>query len=240
MFCVCILLFALPPAIPAAHSCVFVPQRVYPHRPAEGPSDEFQVFLNEVQAGNSSDHVREGVEVVGPANTDLTGWTIQRLLVQREGAVQLQMGMQEDDLYAEQLQTRMQEARAGGVFFLGGILDDEGNGFGAKWFDLELEYDLDPIVTKVMYLMDSTGKPRDIVAYSGMKCRSRLHVAAYACMPAQDRSSKSTSARTIPELGATSPRSVKVSVAQSLISHGRKCWGPRPAAVLTTAKRLIL
>ncbi len=66
------------------------------------------VFINELHYDNESTDVNEGVEIAGPAGTDLSGWTVE-FYNGSNGTV-----------YA--------------TLNLSGTIDDEGSGFGSVWF----------------------------------------------------------------------------------------------------------
>jgi hypothetical protein len=66
------------------------------------------VFINEIHYDNSGADTGEGFEIAGPANTDLTGWSVE--------------------LYNGSNGTLY------GIVSLSGSIDDEGTGYGALWF----------------------------------------------------------------------------------------------------------
>jgi len=66
------------------------------------------VFINEIHYDNASGDVNEGVEIAGPAGTDLTGWSIE--------------------LY------NGNNSLSYGAISLSGAIPDQQNGFGAIWF----------------------------------------------------------------------------------------------------------
>ncbi len=70
------------------------------------------VWINEIQYDNSSTDTGEGVEIAGPAGTDLTGWTVE--------------------LYCGTGSCTY------GTIALSGTIDDEENGYGALWFAADL------------------------------------------------------------------------------------------------------
>ena len=110
--------------------------------------------MNEIHYWNNGTDVQEGVEVVGPANTDLLGWTVQRITFQSLRP------------FASAV-AQPAEIRDGGPRFLRGILEDEGRGFGAKWFDMTLENGKNRNF-KAVALVDRKGSVRDLVSYTGM------------------------------------------------------------------------
>ncbi len=68
------------------------------------------VFINEIHYDNAGTDADEGVEIAGPAGTDLTGWTIEKY----NGSNNLSYGTEN----------------------LSGSIPDEGSGYGAVWFPI--------------------------------------------------------------------------------------------------------
>ena len=77
-----------------------------------------QVFINEFHYDNVSTDVNEGVEIAGPANSDLSAYRI----VFYNGNTSAG-GIFQGPVYK--------------TFDLNGMIDDEGNGGGAVWFDIK-------------------------------------------------------------------------------------------------------
>ncbi|PHS60624.1 MAG: hypothetical protein COB12_12935 [Flavobacterium sp.] len=75
------------------------------------PSTGIEVFINEFHYNNPGADIGEFIEIAGPAGTDLSGWAIWKY-----------NGNNGQNYNGEQLLT--------------GVIDDEGNGFGALSFDV--------------------------------------------------------------------------------------------------------
>ncbi|MPZ51679.1 MAG: ExeM/NucH family extracellular endonuclease [Acidimicrobiia bacterium] len=82
--------------------------------PAEAvPGNDSEVFINEIHYDNDGEDVDEGFEIAGPAGTDLAGWSAY--------AYNGSNGAIYDDMP------------------LSGVIDDEGDGFGALSFEMVLQ-----------------------------------------------------------------------------------------------------
>ncbi len=99
------------------------------------------VFINELHYVNSGTDVNEGIEVFGPANVDLNGYQIH-FYKHKTGGTNLQTFYK--------------------MINLSGIVDDEGNGYGAIWFDVPDIYDQ---VGAVCLYNSNTGKIVQFLSY---------------------------------------------------------------------------
>jgi len=83
--------------------------------PPSAPPSPSAVFINEIHYDNKGGDTQEGVEIAGPAHTDLSGW---KVLVYSGDT-----GGPGTDNSGNSLDIQ-----------LSGVIDDEGDGFGAVWF----------------------------------------------------------------------------------------------------------
>lgn len=96
------------------------------------------VFINEIHYDNSGSDSNEGIEIAGPAGTDLTGWIV-----------------------------RLYNGNGGGVYstaVLSGVIDDEGAGFGALNF---LKSEIQNGAPDGLALIDNTGTVIQFLSYEG-------------------------------------------------------------------------
>lgn len=100
------------------------------------------VFINEIHYDDDSTDANEGVEIAGPAGTDLTGWT----LALYNGAV----------LYA-----------SNGTIALGGVIPNEEAGLGTLWFGLPVN-GLQNGPADGIALVDNTSTVVQFLSYEGV------------------------------------------------------------------------
>ena len=97
----------------------------------------FLAWINEFHYDNDGTDVDEGVEVAGPAGTDLTGWVLQNY--DGVGSVV-------------------------GTVPLAGVLPDLGSGFGVAWFPFPALRNTGPAA---IALIDDTGAVLEFIGYEG-------------------------------------------------------------------------
>ena len=96
------------------------------------------VFINEIHYDNTSGDVNEGIEIAGPAGTDLTGWTVEFY----NGS--------NGSLYA--------------TLNLSGTIDDEGSGYGALFF---LQSNIQNGAPDGLALIDNSASVVQFLSYEG-------------------------------------------------------------------------
>ena len=101
-------------------------------------ADAQTIFINEIHYDNTGADADEGVEIAGPAGTDLTGWRV-RLYNGTDGT-------------------------AYGVIVLSGNIPDNCNGYGALWFP---ETGVQNGSPDGLALVDDTGGVLQFISYEG-------------------------------------------------------------------------
>ena len=117
------------------------PQPATPGEPNVGQTFAAPVpvaWINELHYDNVGPDKNEGVEIAGSAGLDLTGW----IIVGYDGADGLPYG----------------------TLPLGGVIDDEGAGFGARWFPAPRAMDGSP---DGLALVDAEGELVQLLSYEG-------------------------------------------------------------------------
>lgn len=127
-----------PPVDPQAPE---VPET--PNTPETGAPSQTAVFISELHYDNASTDVDEGFAISGAAGTDLTGWSVV--------------------LYNGTNST----ISAYNTLALGGVIDDEGAGFGELWFGLPAN-GLQNGANDGLALVDARGAVVQLLSYEGI------------------------------------------------------------------------